>query len=49
MAQTQYGFGNGSDGALSISADTTDAPIDSACTGTSGSTTLSATNASFAA
>ena len=42
-------FGDGSDGALSISVDTTDAPIDSACTGTSGSTSLSATNASFAA
>lgn len=42
-------FGTGSDGALTISADTTDAPIDSACTGTSGSTSLSATNASFAA
>lgn len=42
-------FGSGGDGALSISADTTDAPIDSACTGTSGAVTLSATNASFAA
>lgn len=42
-------FGTGADGALSISSDTTDAPIDSACTGTSGATTLSATNASFAA
>lgn len=41
-------FGDGSDGALTISADTTEAPIDSACTGTSGATTLSATNASFA-
>lgn len=41
-------FGNGGDGALTISADTTDAPIDSACTGTSGMITLSATNASFA-
>lgn len=44
-----YGFGNGSDGALSISSDTTEAPIDSACTGTAGTTSLSATNASFAA
>lgn len=42
-------FGDGSDGALTISADTTDAPIDSACTGTAGTPTLSATNASFAA
>ncbi|MCK9370756.1 hypothetical protein M0R04_12675, partial [Candidatus Dojkabacteria bacterium] len=42
-------FGDGSDGALTISANTTEAPIDSACTGSSGSTTLSATNASFAA
>jgi hypothetical protein len=42
-------FGDGSDGALTISADTTEAPIDSACTGTSGAMTLSATNASFAA
>ena len=42
-------FGDGSDGALTISTNTTDAPIDSACTGTIGSTTLTATNASFAA
>ena len=42
-------FGNGSDGALTISADTTDTPIDSACTGTVATTTLTATNASFAA
>jgi hypothetical protein len=42
------GFGNGSDGVLSIGSDTTDAPIDSACTGTGNTTTLSATNASFA-
>lgn len=42
-------FGDGSDGALTISTDTTDAPIDSACSGTTGTTTLSATNASFAA
>ena len=42
-------FGDGSDGALTISTDTTEAPIDSACTGSSGSTTLSATNTSFAA
>lgn len=42
-------FGDGSDGNLTISTNTTDAPIDSACTGTSGTNTLSATNASFAA
>lgn len=42
-------FGSGSDGALTISADTTDTPIDSACSGSSGSTSLTATNASFAA
>jgi hypothetical protein len=43
-----YGYGNGSDGALTPSG-TTDAPINAACTGTSGLSTLSATNASFAA
>lgn len=42
-------FGDGSDGALTISSNTTEAPIDSACTGTSGAYTLTATNASFAA
>lgn len=42
-------FGDGSDGALTISTNTTDAPIDSACTGTAGTNTLSATNASFVA
>lgn len=41
-------FGDGSDGALTISSDTTEAPTDAACTGTTGTTTLSATNASFA-
>lgn len=40
-------FGNGSDGAVTLSG--TDAPIDSSCSGTSGSQSLSATNASFAA
>lgn len=40
-------FGDGSDGALTISSNTTEAPIDSACTGTAGTQTLSATNASF--
>lgn len=42
-------FGDGSDSALTVSVNTTDAPIDSACTGTSGAVALSATNASFAA
>lgn len=42
-------FGTGADGILTISADTTQAPTDATCTGTIGSTTLSATNASFAA
>lgn len=41
-------FGDGSDGTLTISVNTTDAPIDSTCTGTSGNFSLSATNASFA-
>jgi hypothetical protein len=41
-------FGSGSDGSLTISTNTTQAPIDSACSGTSGTQTLSATNASFA-
>lgn len=42
-------FGDGSSGSLTISADTTDTPIDSACTGTINTNTLSATNASFVA
>lgn len=42
-------FGLGTDGDLLISGDTTDSPIDSACTGTISTTSLSATNASFAA
>lgn len=43
----QYlGFGNGSDGSATLSG--TDAPIDSSCSGTASSTSLSATNASFA-
>lgn len=41
-------FGDGTDGALTISSNTTESPIDSACTGTSGTTSLTATNASFA-
>lgn len=42
-------FGDGSDGALTISTNTTEAPIDASCSGTSGTFSLSATNASFAA
>lgn len=42
-------FGDGSDGALTISSNTTEAPIDSAATATSGTQTITATNASFAA
>ena len=42
-------FGDGSDGALTISSNTTEAPIDSTAVGTSGTTSLTATNASFAA
>ena len=40
-------FGDGSDGALVISTNATETVIDSACTGTLGSTSLTATNASF--
>lgn len=42
-------FGNGSDGSLTVSINTTDAPIDATCSGTSGDSILSATNGSFAA
>lgn len=42
-------FGDGSSGSLHITADTGEAPIDSACSGTSGTNTLTATNASFVA
>jgi hypothetical protein len=42
-------YGNGSDGALTIDANTTEAPIDSSCNGSADSTELSATNASFEA
>jgi hypothetical protein len=41
-------FGSGTDGSLTISVDSTDAPIDSACTGTIATQSLVATNASFA-
>lgn len=46
MAQF-LGFGNGSDGAATLSG--TDAPIDASCSGTAAATSLAATNASFAA
>lgn len=42
-------FGDGSDGALTISSNTTEAPIDSACSGTINTYSLSAVNSSFAA
>lgn len=41
-------FGDGSDGAKTIAVDTTEAPIDSACTGTIATFALTATNTSFA-
>jgi len=44
----RYGFGNGSDGVLTISTDTNDTPVDASCSGTASALTLSATNASFA-
>jgi len=44
---TSAEIGNGQDSSITISTNTTDAPIDSACTGTTGSINLSATNASF--
>lgn len=49
LVPTSNYFGDGSDGALTISSNTTEAPIDSACTGTISTVSLSATNASFAA
>jgi len=48
LTTTSNFFGDGSDGALVISTNTTDAPIDSVCSGTSGTTSLTATNTSFA-
>lgn len=42
-------FGTGADSALTITTNTTETPIDSACTGTIGTQTLSATNSSFVA
>jgi hypothetical protein len=44
-----FAFGDGSDGAYSSVGNATDAPVDSSCSGASGATSLSATNASFAA
>ena len=41
------GLGNGSDGLVTLSG--THAPVDSSCSGTSGASSLTATNASFAA
>lgn len=41
-------FGDGSDGVLTISSNTTEAPVDSTAAGTQGTYSLSATNASFA-
>lgn len=41
-------FGSGADGALTISVNTTDAPIDSVASGKAGDVVLGATNASFA-
>jgi hypothetical protein len=41
-------YGDGSDGAYSSSGNATDAPVDSSCSGTVDTTSLSATNASFA-
>lgn len=48
VTTTSNFFGDGSDGALTISTNTTEAPIDASCSGTIGTNTLSATNASFA-
>ncbi|MEM3335472.1 MAG: hypothetical protein QXY47_05520, partial [Thermoplasmata archaeon] len=42
-----YGFGSGSDGDISINT-STDNPIDSTCSGTIGTTSLTATNSLFA-
>jgi len=41
-------FGDGGDGPLTISADTTETPVDASCSGTISTTSLSATNVSFA-
>lgn len=44
-----YGFGSGVDGDLAISADTAETVINSSCSGTAGTNSLSATNAGFQA
>lgn len=49
IVPTANSFGDGGDGALTISSDTTEAPVDSAATGTIATKALTATNASFAA
>lgn len=49
LIPTTASFGDGSDSSLTVSVNTTDTPIDSACSGTAGAVSLSATNASFAA
>lgn len=46
---TSASFGDGGDGALTVAADTTDAPTDSSASGTLGTKSLAATNTSFAA
>jgi len=43
----KYKFGNGSDGNLTISSNTTYSPIDASCNGSSGAYTLTATNNNF--
>jgi hypothetical protein len=48
LAAVDAVFGDGGGGALTISTDTTQAPTDSACTGTAAAYSLTATNASFA-
>lgn len=42
-------YGDGSDGALTISSNTTESPIDSTASATAGTSSISATNTSFAA
>jgi large repetitive protein len=42
-------FGTGKDGSYTVSSPTTDAPIDSSCSGTAGAVSLTATNTSFSA
>lgn len=44
LITTSASFGDGSDGALTISADTTEAPIDGNCTGTIDTNTLTVSN-----